>query len=354
MHNTLELNRQDCNVLKGLAIICIALHNYCHLLPNAPHENEYSWTIDNTSAFFNNIPSNTFISFFSFLGHYGVAVFVFMSGYGLVKKYGIGEISDIKGYVVNHYLKLFKLMFPGFVSYYLIFWLLYGDFDGINILRVISQLLLVNNIIPTHISPIIPGPYWYFGFSMQFYLIFLFLSKNSLNKQWLLVLCCILTLFMSKDHHYTTVWLKYNFVGSIIPFILGVSVAKHKIEWLFHKNKCFYIVFAIISFAIILLSELSYYTWIVTSAFIICLCICVFKLLSSSLTKLFSYIGKISHSVFVVHPIIRLLVFHIQNNSVLGWQLCIVIYVGLILGISSLLSYSTTSRLKTIKNDTQI
>lgn len=347
MYNNIELNRQDCNVLKGLAIICIFLHNYCHLLPNAPRENEYYWTIDNTYVFLTNITSNTFTSFFSFLGHYGVAIFVFLSGYGLVRKYGNLKTSAINDYVVNHYSKLFKLMFPGFVSYYAIYWLLYDDFDGINLFRIVSQILLVNNFIPTHISPIIPGPFWYFGLSMQFYLIFLFLCKTSLFKQWLFVICSLFLLLLSKNHHYMTVWLKYNFVGSLIPFILGVFVAKYNYaRILYNDNIWLYTIIAFISFFYIIISELSFYTWIFSSIFYIFLCICIMKLLPSSLTQLLSSVGKISHIIFVIHPIIRLIVFYIQNSFISIWQIWVLIYVALVLGISLLFSYLTSLNYK--------
>lgn len=348
----LELNREDCNILKGFAIICIILHNYCHFLPNAPQENEYSWNIDNTYTFFANFHSNPFVSLFSFLGHYGVAIFVFLSGYGLVKKYGSMKTSAINDYIVNHYSKLFKMMFPGFVSYYSIYWLLYNEFDGINLLRIVSQMLFINNFIPTHISPIIPGPYWYFGLSMQFYLIYLLLSKTSLFKRWLIVTFCLFAILVSKNHHYMTIWLKYNFIGSIIPFILGVCVAKYNYATIIYDNKWLYTIFAFISFSFILVSELSFYTWIVSSIFFICFCICILKLLHSSLIQLLSSVGKISHIIFVIHPIIRLFVFYIQNSSIYTWKLWVVIYVGAILGISSLISFLVTLKFKRLNNDT--
>ena len=345
------LNRQECNILKGWAIICIFLHNYCHLLPHAPQENEYSWSIDNTDYFYNTISNDTFISLFSFLGHYGVAIFVFLSGYGLVRKYGNLETSNIKNYIVKHFLKLFKLMFPGFIVYYAVNWILYGDFDELNMLRIVTQLIFLNNLIPTKISPIVPGPYWYFGLTMQFYLVYLLLYKRSSVKQWLFAMICVFALILSKNHHYLTVWIKYNFVGSIIPFILGASVAKYKLLMNCHHEKWFYAIITVISIGLFLISEFSFYTWILSSIFVICFSICIIKLSVSWVTIFFSYVGRISHLVFVIHPIVRLGVLYLQKGSPLGWQFWIVIYAGLTLGISSLLPYLSTIRLKMISND---
>lgn len=345
----MELNRQNCNVLKGMAIICIFLHNYCHLLPGAPEENEYSWAIDKTCAFIWSLPDSPFISLFSFLGHYGVAVFVFLSGYGLVKKYGMMENDKIRSYLINHFLKLFKLMFPGFVFYYTLHWILYGDYDGMNLLRFVSQMFFINNLIPTKISPIIPGPYWYFGLTMQLYLLFLLLNKFSSIKRWIFISCCVFALLLSKDHHYMNVWLKYNFVGSIMPFVIGAYMAKGQLLLGLNQNKVLCGIISIVSFSIFLISELNYYTWIFASVFVLCFSICIAKLFSSLFNTLFSSVGRVSHFIFVIHPIVRTFVFYLQDKYILEWQFGIVIYVALTLSLSFLASFFSAYGLKMIR-----
>ncbi len=82
------LTRDDCQVMKGLAIICIVLHNYCHLLPSAAKENEFHFSEENNLYFYTHIISSDFIiQFFSYWGHLGVPIFIFLTGYGLTKKY---------------------------------------------------------------------------------------------------------------------------------------------------------------------------------------------------------------------------------------------------------------------------
>lgn len=34
-------------IMKGMAIICIMLHNYCHLMPGATQENEFIFSYEN-------------------------------------------------------------------------------------------------------------------------------------------------------------------------------------------------------------------------------------------------------------------------------------------------------------------
>ena len=76
--------------MRGLAIIGIFLHNYCHWLGFAVKENEYTFTMSKSSSLMQAISDpdwNLPIHLISFFGHYGVPVFLFLSAYGLVMKY---------------------------------------------------------------------------------------------------------------------------------------------------------------------------------------------------------------------------------------------------------------------------
>ena len=75
--------------MRGLAIIGIFLHNYCHWLGFAVKENEYTFTMSKASSLMQAISNpdwNLPIHLISFFGHYGVPVFLFLSAYGLVMK----------------------------------------------------------------------------------------------------------------------------------------------------------------------------------------------------------------------------------------------------------------------------
>jgi len=88
--NSPILSRQTCNALRGLAIIGIFLHNYCHWLGPIVKENEYQYfqhNVDWLTQVMGNPDLNLPIHLLSFFGHYGVPVFLFLSAYGLVMKY---------------------------------------------------------------------------------------------------------------------------------------------------------------------------------------------------------------------------------------------------------------------------
>lgn len=124
------LTRAECNVLRGVAIIGIFLHNFCHWLSPIVKENEYTFVRHNVDVL-NQVLSHPDIylpvHLLSFFGHYGVPVFLFLSAYGLVKKYEApaipGDGSRVPGrwqFVRYHYLKLLKMMIVGFVAFVLV------------------------------------------------------------------------------------------------------------------------------------------------------------------------------------------------------------------------------------------
>ena len=85
-----SLNRTECNALRGIAILGIVLHNFTHWLRPMVKENEYTFTQEKADRFIDlllhpnwDLPAQIC----SFLGHYGVPVFLFLSAYGLVRKY---------------------------------------------------------------------------------------------------------------------------------------------------------------------------------------------------------------------------------------------------------------------------
>ena len=112
MKNGVFLSRTESSALRGIAILGIILHNYCHFLGFAVKENEYKFDPSRPMQFLDklfSLDSDLFIHFFSFLGHYGVPIFLFISGYGLVKKYEAHPQPLPKGGEILH-SSLFTLL----------------------------------------------------------------------------------------------------------------------------------------------------------------------------------------------------------------------------------------------------
>ena len=80
-------SRYISSLIKGYAIIFIALHNFLHMsYMGFVQENEMRFDISKSRLFFEHLlnPSWTIVGdLFSFIGWIGVPVFVFLSGFGL-------------------------------------------------------------------------------------------------------------------------------------------------------------------------------------------------------------------------------------------------------------------------------
>ena len=257
--STPTLNRTECNALRGLAIIGIFLHNYCHWLGPIVKENEYQYIQRNVDWLHQVMASPDGwlpMHLLSFFGHYGVPVFLFLSAYGLVLKYESGprltqgaERFSITGrhlpnlgeglrFVRYHYLKLFKMMIVGFVAFTMLDYLTPGP-HHYQSLDIIAMLGMFNNVLPNPDRIIWPGPFWFFGLMLQLYIIYrLFIYR----RHWaftvvLMVVCLALQLCLSPDGEAMNRY-RYNFMGGMLPFGIGILYARYgeKILMTFHHN----------------------------------------------------------------------------------------------------------------------
>ena len=165
------LTRNECEAMRGIAIIGIFLHNYCHWLNPVVKENEYQFFNANVSDFLRAIAHPDALlplHVLSFFGHYGVPIFLFLSAYGLVMKYENGPVlppiiaskpwRGLGTFMLFHYKKLFRMMIVGFVAFTMID-LITPHSHHYQALDVVAMLGMFNNILPHPDDIIWPGPY---------------------------------------------------------------------------------------------------------------------------------------------------------------------------------------------------
>ena len=112
------LTRTECDVLRGIAIIGIFLHNYCHWLRPVVQENEYQYFKHNVDWFYQVLHSHWtgLIPFhiLSFFGHYGVPVFLFLSANGITVQTLPGATAFVPA-LVSSGLPCDRFCFEGFL-----------------------------------------------------------------------------------------------------------------------------------------------------------------------------------------------------------------------------------------------
>jgi len=307
------LTRTECTAMKGIAILGIMLHNYCHWLKGITRENEYTWSQwknDQLWAVFNQPDELLPMHLVSYFGHYGVPVFLFLSGFGLVMKYEKGNLQDVNywRFVRYNYLKLFRIFIVGFV--------LFTMFDaftpGIHRYQaheVIAMIGMFANFLEHPSQVVWPGPYWYFSVTLQLYILYrLLLYRRHWGITVVLMALCWLWQVAYLDDAETLERLRYNLVGGMLPFGLGVLTARLQNTgfWAsFSQNRVAFFGILLLSVALIFVMCLHIQAWLWVPALIVVGTIALVKLLPESIMTYVVWIGTISAAIFVTHPLVR-------------------------------------------------
>ena len=325
--------------MRGLAIIGIFLHNYCHWLGPMVKENEYTFNAENVTRMNHALvhPDGQLpLHLLSFFGHYGVPVFLFLSGYGLFKKYQDVQ-APVGRFLYTHYLKLFRMMAVGFALFIAV--------DTLNppswhydSLKVISQLLMFNNLLPRPDKMIWPGAFWFFGLMMQFYLLYrLVLHRRHWGITALLMALCVIVQLQLPPLSETMNRYRYNFMGGMLPFGLGLLYAQfHKSATLWGDDSVKQSAALLVCIALAYYLSQSFVGWTFAPAVICVATLLTAKLLARAavmawLYRALCWMGGISAALFVTHPITRKLIIPISRHGqpYLGLLLYIVASVAL-------------------------
>lgn len=318
------LTRAECNALRGIAILGIFLHNFCHWLNPVVKENEYQYFQHNVDWFaqcaarVNELFPAHVISFF---GHYGVPVFLFLSAYGLEMKYGNGQGKApdgrrvvVSSFVRYHYLKLFKMMIVGFICFTVVDAMTAGSWHY-NVAQIVGQLLMINNFYDQPDRNIWPGPFWFFGLMLQLYVVYRLLLYR---RHWgwtvgLMVVCTVAQLFMDSEGENLNYW-RYNFMGGMLPFGLGLLFARYgnKVMLVNLTFGSFLMSWVVCSFFIVSASG-SFYTWVIVPALVCYASVYFIKTVSTlplpwlraRIGYVLGWLGNVSAALFVIHPAIR-------------------------------------------------
>ena len=314
------LTRKECTAMRGIAILAIMLHNYCHFIGKIVQENEYQFFTSNNDRLWQVISNPDLllpVHLLSYFGHYGVPVFLFLSGFGLVKKYEseASQPTESIPFLRYSYLKLLRLLIVGFVLFVCVDMVTPGRFP-FHWDNVLAQLLMYINVLPEPDKIIWPGIYWFFGLMMELYIVYrLLLYRHS--SWWvvaLIAVCWLLQVVCEPDGE-TLNRLRYNFIGGMLPFGLGLIAARvptlgtfdsHAGNNLFPRWEHFaWFLLAILSCVLVFAMCFNFQTWFWIPIFIIIGCVAMVKAMPEWLLKVFVWFGGISAAMFVAHPIAR-------------------------------------------------
>ena len=321
----MSFSRKQCNILRGLAILSIVLHNFLHQTRfGFTGQNESSFDIERTQGFLASVFSdgvwNAFCEIFSFLGWIGVPVFVFLSGYGLVKKYEQEDTPlKIWPYLKHSWLKLFLLMLPG-----VLFCALFNQFLGLGGLHVqlkyAAYLSLLGNLFG--LDSMTPSIYWYFGLTFELYLAYIVLNKY--RSRILLILGITLPLILQICLLYTgkenlVHFNLRNMIGWLPMFCTGVFLGRYKKrdEEKPDKRWWIYLLSLLLSAALLIPCNKSPWCWALIHFVSFAFFFSLFKLIDRlpHVNSVFVFIGSYASFIFAAHPIARIIVNECRIES---------------------------------------
>lgn len=331
------LSKDQCNALRGLAILSIITHNFCHWL-NPKFvilENEYNFNYSFSQRMWEyltggNVDMYLPVQFFSFFGHYGVPIFLFLSGFGLVRRYegDRSEKSTALQFIVYHWKKLFRLMLLGLMVALFIHAVYNVSYSKEWLKYLTAQLLLVINILKEPELNIMPGPYWFFGLMLEVYVIYrliIFPTRDIKKKglkwlKWFIPVALTLAAWLIQEplieRHVFIRYLRYNAVVAMLPFAIGVLVARYGFPRL---PKWALATIAIGALPLLMLANLNFYAWLWGHLLVIAGSVSFVKLFEAkniivqnhlkATLKPLVWTGALSACIFAAHPIVRLPIY---------------------------------------------
>ena len=324
------LTKSDNHLLKGIAILSIMLHNLLHLLPGAVAENEFTFSARNIQRVLFEFHHSQDVwrmiaSVFSHFGHYGVSIFLFLSGYGLVMKYekSLTQVPSTLLFLWQHMKKLWWLMIPGFVValFFLIDWhtftLSFGKSNPWLTLAFLGNFF--------EFDTLLYGPWWFFSLMLQFYLLYrcIFYRWKSAIPLWSIVGLSILAMWLANESNIhleisdssLLCYLRVSALGHLLPFALGISAARRggaatMTKW---KNKLspilqqgLSLLTSLLGLVLLYCSAFHFTFWLFSPLFAIMAVVPWASLLRHPSFRMgWEHWGIYSSALFVYHPIIR-------------------------------------------------
>ena len=237
--NAVELTRADASVIKALAILMIVAHNYFHQVKPFPGENEMAFHAETFWKMVFQIAEHPFDAFHpiaSFFGHYGVHIFLFMSGYGLTKK-ALGYVqkhggiswTDLWKVSLNQIAKIVSLTLVGVSILCLYKYIAWGTLpDAEFFTKYLVFLTFTENLRPGDFGYFV-SVWWFMALIVQFYLLFPIIFKGLSRHAYLTlsigVVCQLLAVSIYEPLLEQHVLVYATPLGQMFLFMLGGYLA---------------------------------------------------------------------------------------------------------------------------------
>ena len=300
-----SINREQTNLLKGVGILLIIFHNYFHWVPPYTGENEFIFNPEFVQNLFNGLktsPLDIPNTLFSYFGHFGVQLFLFISGYGLAKSFQKKEHGFID-FMKKRAAKIYPAFIIGIIVLIAYVTLVYGFPDLKWFAKIGLKLAMVHTLIPGQ-ALAINGPWWFYGLIMQLYVLFIPLFFVIRKWGWqgfaVVAIASYLLIFslyqplLSSD-----LFVMANAPGHIPEFTLGILLAFNT------KVSKWAIPLCVVIFIIGNFYFLSFPLTFITITYLLVVLILKLFRRENILFKVIVFYGKLSMFLFAIHGFFR-------------------------------------------------
>ena len=317
------LDFEDTLVLKGLAILAIVFHNFYHRI-GVVKENELAFDPQHFPVFLAQVthPTQTFQAWFSYLGHFGVQIFIFLSAYGLALKYYPLEMPWAK-FLTSRVKKIYPMYFLAVLLWIFFLAGMGGPSGMLDVLGknwsklILAPLALINWVPHLGLPPV--GPWWFLPFILQFYLLWPLFVKFSRRfgaiGLWTLALASLVIVSLLRPVLFAK-WeinLQLSPFGHIPEICLGILMARFGYRISPIQAACAAVLFVA--------GNIYYPLWLVTFATVPILSLFVYQRLRPLARKarVFAAVGSIAMPVFFINGIVRVPLLDIASRHANQW-----------------------------------
>lgn len=231
-----DMDLRDTTVLKGLAISAIVFHNFFHAV-SPVGQNEFTFDPARFQRLLAALSHGSLAiqALFSFFGHYGVQVFIFLSAYGLTKSYWDKPqrwTTFMAGRVRKLYPAFGLAVIPWSVA--VSFQMGLGAFMQKAGLEIALMFVGLSTFLPGRGLPPV-GPWWFIPFVVQLYAIWFLLRKLAARTGWrglvvLSILCLAVTYVADPLLGRWSINLLETPIGRMPNICLGIVAARYPIR----------------------------------------------------------------------------------------------------------------------------
>ncbi|WP_299433171.1 acyltransferase [uncultured Aquimarina sp.] len=229
----MRITKNQTNFLKGIGILLIMFHNFFHLTKPYIGENEFDWDIIRIQRYLEVLmafPEKFLTASLSYMGHYGVQIFIVLSAYGLSIKYFNNQKKiRLLPFMIDRLKKIYPVYFLAILFLVItVFFVENRVFNFYEWRDLVLKLMFINNFIPNKALNI-NGPWWFFSLIIQLYvlfpLLFYFFKRNRFNYiSGILFLVSYYIIFALVQPILETynLSLLYLFPGHLPEFVMGM------------------------------------------------------------------------------------------------------------------------------------